>query len=121
MKTKSAKAKGRRLQNQVVNTLRQMFPQLEEDDIKAQIMGMSGEDIVFSPAARRLIKWSFECKNQERLNLWDALDQADINCPEGSNPVLIFTRNRKPAYAAIPYDVFFRLIDGEVGDETKER
>ena len=33
-------------------------------------MGMSGEDIVLSPAAKKAIRYSFECKNQERLNLW---------------------------------------------------
>ena len=43
-------------------------------------MGMSGEDIVLSPAAKRVIKYSFECKNQERLNLWKSLEQADSNC-----------------------------------------
>ena len=71
MKAKSAKAKGRKLQNLVVEELRKTYPELEDDDIKAQIMGVSGEDVVLSPLAKRLIGLSFECKNQERLNLWD--------------------------------------------------
>ena len=66
MKVKSAKAKGRKLQNNVVEELRKAYPELEDDDIKAQIMGVSGEDVVFSPLAKRLIGLSFECKNQER-------------------------------------------------------
>ena len=49
MKAKSAKAKGRKLQNFVVKELRKAYPELEDDDIKSQIMGVSGEDVVFSP------------------------------------------------------------------------
>ena len=42
-------------------------------------MGESGEDIKLSPAARKLIPYSFECKNQEKLNIWEALSQAEEN------------------------------------------
>tara|TARA_R100000234_G_scaffold119980_1_gene104662 strand:+ start:1626 stop:1865 length:240 start_codon:yes stop_codon:yes gene_type:complete len=73
-------------------------------------MGMSGEDIVLSPAAKRVINYSFECKNQERLNLWKSLEQAESNC-EDRNPVLIFKRNRSKIYVAIEFDHFIELID----------
>ena len=70
MKTSSGKAKGRRLQNKIRDVLLEHFSeQLEPDDIRSQIMGMSGEDIVLSPAARKIIPYSFECKNQEKLKL----------------------------------------------------
>ena len=109
MKAKSAKAKGRKLQNFVVEELRKAYPELEDDDIKAQIMGVSGEDIVLSPLAKRLIGLSFECKNQERLNLWDSLSQAETNC-EDRTPVLIFKRNRSKTYAAIPFEFLIKLL-----------
>ena len=109
MKAKSAKAKGRKLQNLVVEKLRKAYPELEDDDIKGQIMGVSGEDIVLSPLAKRLIGLSFECKNQEKLNLWDSLDQADKNSEERT-PVLIFKRNRTPVYAAIPFEYLIKLL-----------
>jgi len=73
-------------------------------------MGMSGEDIVLSPAAKRVIRYSFECKNQERLNLWSSLEQAESNC-EDRNPVLVFKRNRSKTYIAIEFDHFIELID----------
>ena len=79
---KSSKAKGRRLQNQVRDLLKEAFPSLREDDIKSQTMGMTGEDIVFSPAAQDVIPYSFECKNQERIRLWASLEQAEQNCGE---------------------------------------
>ena len=109
MKARSAKAKGRKLQNLVVKELRKAYPELEEDDIKGQVMGMSGEDVVLSPLAKRLIGLSFECKNQERLNLWDSLSQAENNCEERT-PVLVFKRNRSDTYAAIPFEFLIKLI-----------
>ena len=71
---------------------------------------MSGEDIVLSPAAKRVIRYSFECKNQERLNLWSSLEQAETNC-EDRNPVLVFKRNRSKIYVALEFDHFIELID----------
>ena len=83
---------------------------LETNDIESQVMGMSGEDIVLSPAAKRAIRYSFECKNQERLNLWKSLEQAESNC-EDRQPVLVFKRNRTKTYVAIEFDHFIDLID----------
>ena len=37
-------------------------------------MGESGEDIK-SPSARKEIPYSFECKNQESINIWKSLEQ----------------------------------------------
>ena len=83
---------------------------LETNDIESQVMGMSGEDIVMSPAAKRVIPYSFECKNQERLNLWSSLEQAESNC-EDRQPVLVFKRNRSKIYVAIDFNHFIEIID----------
>ena len=106
---RAAKAKGRRLQNKVRDLLRAAFPKLEEDDIKSQTMGMSGEDIVMSPLAKKKIKYSFECKNKERLDLWASLAQAEDNC-ENRVPVLVFKRNNSKTYVAFELDHFIDLI-----------
>ena len=109
MSAKSAKAKGRRLQNLTRDALRKAFPSLEEDDIKSQTMGMPGEDIVLSPAARKKIKYSFECKNKERLDLWSSLAQAEDDS-EDRYPVLVIKRNRSKVYAVLELDNFINLI-----------
>ena len=109
MSAKSAKAKGRRLQNLLRDILRETFPQLEEDDIKSQTMGMPGEDIVLSPAARKVIKYSFECKNKERLDLWKSLEQAEENSANRA-PVLVMKRNRSKVYAVVELETFINLI-----------
>ena len=108
-KVRSAKAKGRRLQNFVRDLLREIYHNLEEDDIKSQTMGMPGEDIVLSPAAKKLIPYSFECKNKERLDLWKSLEQASENS-EDRAPVLVIKRNHSGVYAVIQFDTFCELI-----------
>ena len=109
MKTRSAKSKGRRLQNKVKEILLEAFTELEPDDIRTAIMGETGEDIKLSPAARRQIPFSFECKNQEKINIWESLNQAEENSGD-SNPVLIFKRNRSKTYAVLEIEDFIDLI-----------
>ena len=117
MKASSAKGKGRRLQNYLRDKLYNCFPSLRDGDIKGAVMGESGEDIKLSPAARDLIPYSFECKNQERLNIWDSLSQAEGNSDDRT-AVLIFKRNRTKTYAAIELDAFLKLI-GETNVKEK--
>ena len=114
MKTASKKGKGRRLQNYVVEKLLFLYSCLEDDDIKSAIMGESGEDIKLSPAARKAIPFSFECKNQERLNIWGSLQQAEDNC-KGFDPILVFKRNRTKTYACVEFDLFLKLIGDNNG------
>ena len=110
MKTSSRKSKGRRLQNKIRDLLLEHFSdELENDDIRCAIMGESGEDIKLSPAARKLIPYSFECKNQEKLNIWDSLEQAEKNSDDYS-PVLIFKRNRSKIYVVLEISDFLELL-----------
>ena len=110
MKTSSAKAKGRRLQQKIRDLLLETFTELEPDDIRSTSMGVSGEDLQLSPAARKLIPFAIECKNQEKLNVWDSLKQAEENSGD-YDPVLIFKRNRSKTYAVINIEKFIELIN----------
>ena len=110
MKSRSAKNKGKRLQNKVKDLLLETFNQLEPDDIRSAIMGESGEDIKLSPAARKLIPYSFECKNQEALNIWSSLEQAEENSGKHS-PLVIFKRNRTKTYAVLEFNKLLELLN----------
>ena len=110
MKPQSCKAKGRRLQQQIVSDLLQRFSQLEEDDIRSTSMGAHGEDVQLSPAARTLIPYSFEAKNQERLNLWASIAQAETNRPHNTDAAIVVKKNGHPAYAVIRWSKFLDLI-----------
>tara|TARA_R100001443_G_scaffold117107_1_gene139957 strand:+ start:205 stop:546 length:342 start_codon:yes stop_codon:yes gene_type:complete len=110
MKAKSAKAKGRALQNHVVESLLSAFPMLEDDDIKGAIMGERGEDIKLSPLAKKKIPFSFECKNVERLQFWSSVEQAEANKRDDAIPVLVVKKNRKEPYISLPLNDFINLI-----------
>ena len=111
---RSSKAKGRRLQNMVRDKLRVAFAEhLEDDDIKSQIMGVNGEDIVLSPAARKLIPYSIECKNVERLNIWQCLQQAEDNTHETCSPALVIKKNQINPYITIPLYLWIDLIQAK--------
>lgn len=109
MKPSSAKAKGRRLQQFVRDLLLAVAgPRLEQDDIRSTSMGAGGEDILLSPAARQLYPFSIECKNVERLNIWEAISQARGHGKH--TPMVAFTRNKEETYVAIPIEKFVEIL-----------
>ena len=110
MKTRSAKNKGKRLQNSVRDLILEKFTQLEPDDVRSTTMGDSGEDVLLSPAARKLFPFSVECKNQEKLNIWSSLEQAETNAGKHT-PLLVFKRNRSKTYVALEIDNLLDLLD----------
>ena len=110
MKPRSAKNKGKRLQNTIRDLILEKFDSLEKDDVRAITMGDSGEDILLSPAARRLFPFSVECKNQEKLNIWSALEQAEENSGDHV-PLVIFKRNRTKTYAVLEFDKLLELLN----------
>ena len=110
MKPRSAKNKGKRLQNKIRDLILEKFDSLEPDDVRSITMGDSGEDILLSPAARRLFPFSVECKNQEKLNIWGALEQAEDNSGNHT-PLVIFKRNRSKTYAVLEFDRLLELLN----------
>ena len=109
MNTRTCKAKGRRFQQEVRDKILELFPQLTSRDVISTSMGDTGEDIKLSEAAVKLFPYSVECKNQERLNIWAGIKQM-----EGDNrnltPLLVFKKNRTPAYCALKFEDFMVLV-----------
>ena len=102
MRVQSAKAKGRRLQQWVRDKLIEML-NIHPEDIESRSMGAGGEDLIMARAARQKFPHSIECKNVEKLNLWEAYEQASANCGE-YEPIVVMKKNGKK-----PLDV----VDGE--------
>lgn len=115
MKTSSAKAKGRKLQQEVRDVILESFPKLEPDDVVSTSMGASGTDIKLSPAAKKVFPYSVEAKCQESLSIWAALEQAKRNAGT-QTPLLVFKRNRSDTFVAIPLSHFMSLVKK---DESK--
>jgi len=109
MKPQSAKAKGRNLQKWVRDLILESFPQLEPDDVRSTSMGCGGEDLQLSPAARKLFSFSVECKNTEKLNVWNAYEQASANSGD-YEPLLVMKKNRKKPLVVLDAETFVNLI-----------
>jgi len=109
MKTSSAKAKGRNLQKWVVSKLIEHL-QLDEEDLESRPMGSSGEDIIMGKLSRQKFPYSVECKNQEKVNVWEAYAQAEQNC-KGYEPVVVIKRNRTKPLVLVDAEHFVELCN----------
>ena len=105
----SRKAKARRLQNDIAKRISQTtnIPAQKDGDIEPRPMGQTGRDVILrGEAKKKFIFHGIECKNQEALNIWQALAQAEEH---GGKPIVFFKRNRSETYVAMKADDFFEL------------
>jgi hypothetical protein len=109
MKPRSVKAKGRNAQNLIKEIILNTFKEFEPDDVKPALMSESGTDIKLSPFARKVFPYSVESKCVEKLNIWDALGQAEKNTIENTEAILFFKRNRSKMYVAMSAEHFMQL------------
>ena len=113
---RSRKAKGRRLQNWVRDTLLSIFTTFDDNDIMCAIMGETGEDIKFSNPAKKLIPYSFECKNKEGFKgIYDIIFQAQSNSKATDTPVAIIKMNKFQPLAIVDATHFLQLIGKKNG------
>ena len=108
MKTSSAKAKGRRLQQKFMQLLIEKLD-IDPEDIESRSMGAGGEDLIMSKAARNKFPYSVECKNQERLNIWAAWEQANGN--KGLyEPLVVIKKNGVRPLVVLDAENFLDMI-----------
>ena len=115
MKTSSAKAKGRRLQQKFMQLLIEKLD-IDSEDIESRSMGAGGEDLIMSKAARTKFPYSIECKNQEKLNIWSAWEQANSN--RGIyEPLVVIKRNGTAPLVVLDAENFLDYVK-EFNDDT---
>jgi hypothetical protein len=107
MKPQSAKAKGRRLQQEVKNKLIEELD-VHPEDIESRSMGAGGEDLIMARAAREKFPYSIECKNQEKVNVWKAYEQCEANSGD-YEPVVIIKKNNVKPLAVVDLDYFISM------------
>ena len=71
-------------------------------------MGASGEDLIMAQMARQKFPFSIECKNQERLNVWDSYSQADTNSGK-YEPILFIKKNNKKPLVVLDAEYFIKF------------
>ena len=114
MLTSSAKAKGRKLQQWMRDLLIEKLD-VHPEDIESRSMGAGGEDLIMARSARKKFPYSIECKNQEKVNIWDAYKQAEENS-KNYEPIVILKRNNTKPLVLIDAEYFIKLHLDE-GDE----
>ena len=107
MKPQSAKAKGRKLQQWFTELLIERL-KLDKDDLESRPMGSQGEDIIIGKESRIKFPYSIECKNVERLNVWDAYSQAEANC-KTYEPLVVIKSNRSKPLVVVDAEHFIEL------------
>jgi len=109
MKTSSAKAKGRVLQKYIRDKILEAFPNLTDRDVRSTPMGVTGEDITLSELGSRQFPYSVEAKNQEKIQIWGALKEAESNNRK-LTPLLVFKRNHSKVYCCLDFDDFIKIV-----------
>ena len=109
MKTQSAKAKGRRLQQWFRDLLIENLG-VHPEDVESRSMGAGGEDLIMARAAREKFPMSIECKNQEKVNVWESYKQAEDNSGK-YEPVVIIKRNKSKPLVVVDAEYFVSLFD----------
>ena len=112
MKTQSAKAKGRRLQQWFRDQLIEKL-EVHPEDVESRSMGAGGEDLIMARAAREKFPYSIECKKQEKLNIWESYAQAVENS-KNYEPVVVIKRKNHKALVVVDAEYFVGLHKDEV-------
>tara|TARA_Y100000114_G_scaffold124533_1_gene120360 strand:- start:140 stop:484 length:345 start_codon:yes stop_codon:yes gene_type:complete len=104
----NANKKGKRFELQVAKYLSKEFsseirrtPNSGGLSIKGDIMATQGI----------LSDFNWECKNQEKLNIWKALEQSANDCiGSHKQPLVVFTKNYEKDYVALRLEDFTQLL-----------
>jgi len=113
MKPQSAKAKGRLLQKWMRDKLIECL-NVHPEDIESRSMGAGGEDLIMARDARSKFPHSIECKNVEKLNIWEAYKQAVAN--KGNyEPIVVIKKNGESPLVVVDAEYFINLYGDKDG------
>ncbi len=112
MQVKSAKAKGRRLQNWVRDKITEaFFPFIHPDDVSCALMGETGADVKLTRTARHLFPFKIECKAQKNgfTPLYKAMAQCTKHAGTGE-PLVFIRQDRQPTLAIVDAEYFINRM-----------
>ena len=104
----NSQKKGKRFELQIAKYLSKEFetsirrtPNSGGLSIKGDIMATQGI----------LSEFNWECKNQEKLNIWKALEQSRNDCiGSHKEPLVVFTKNFEKDYVALELKDFVQIL-----------
>ena len=107
IKISSRKSKGREFQKWIIKKLIEILG-IDPEDIENRSMGSAGEDVIMSKAARDLFPFSIEAKAQQRVNVWNSMEQARSNA-KGYEPIVFIKRNRHKPLVLLDAEYFIKM------------
>jgi hypothetical protein len=109
MRTSSAKAKGRRLQDWMKsNLILRLGLEKTTDLVRTAIMGESGADVSLVSTLHTNFPYSIECKNQEKYKrLYD--DYAQATSHSHLEPIVVIKMNNKKPLILVDAEHFLDL------------
>ena len=110
MRTSSAKAKGRKLQDWTKEKLiTHLNLPIETDLIRTAVMGESGADVQLMGDLKKQFPFSIECKNQEKYKgIYDVLEQATTHSK--MEPLGIIKMNRHKPIVVLDAEYFLQIF-----------
>lgn len=126
MKTRSCKNKGIVLQKIVAEKISKLLgiDWGKDKEIRSREAGQQGTDVVLSERVESLFPFAIECKNQESLNLWAAIDQAKSNAKENTSWILFCKRNRIDPIVILDasefFDIYSDALQYNLGKQTRK-
>ena len=105
----NANQKGKRFERDVAKMLNNKF---ENSHVKRtpNSGGLSIKgDIICIDDNSIISEFSIECKNQEKLNIWKALEQSR-NDSGYRIPLVVFTKNHEKDYVALEFEDFMNIL-----------
>lgn len=114
IKTSSAKAKGRRLQQWVCEKVSNLLGLSWGPDemIASREMGQNSTDVRLIGEAKERFPYSVECKAQEKMSVPAWVRQAKANELKDTNWLLFTKRNREKPLVILDAEVFFEILKG---------
>lgn len=103
----NSQQKGKRKEREIAKIIAKKF------DVQCRRTPCSGAldfkgDIVSLQGVAAEYHW--EIKNQEKLNIWSALNQAIRDARPGKTPVVVFSKAFSDNYVALRFDDFINMI-----------
>lgn len=104
----NANKKGKRFELRIAKDLAKKFDSNIRRTPNSGGLSIKGDILTTSGI---LSEFSWECKNQEKLNIWKALQQSKNDAlGTRKSPVVVFTKNFEDDYVALRYDDFVNLL-----------
>jgi hypothetical protein len=85
--------------------------ELEPDDIKSTSMGVTGVDVILTPAARKIFNFDIECKQVEALNVFTTFKKHFLKYVSRPTIKLLFHgKNKEMTQVTMEFEQFMGLV-----------